>query len=95
MTTTEAAIPSGNTVYTPPVAKVMISIPDSLLERLDAQARASRETRSGFLQRLAERELESADSHRRDEVVRLLDLIGPLDLGVDAAQLIREDRESH
>jgi metal-responsive CopG/Arc/MetJ family transcriptional regulator len=73
----------------------MISIPDSLLERLDAQARASRETRSGFLRRLAERELDAADSHTRDEVERLLGLIGPLDLGVDAAQLIREDRESH
>ena len=74
----------------------MISIPDSLLERLDAQARASRETRSGFLRRLAERELESADSHMRDEVDRLLSEIGPVDLGgVSAAQLIREDRESH
>lgn len=96
MTTTAAAIPSGNTVYTHPVAKVMISIPDSLLERLDAQAHASRETRSGYLRRLAERELESADSHMRDEVNRLLSEIGPVDLGgVSAAQLIREDRESH
>jgi hypothetical protein len=96
MTTTAAAIPSGNTVYTDPVAKVMISIPNSLLDRLDAQARASRETRSGFLRRLAERELESADSHMRDEVDRLLSEIGPVDLGgVSAAQLIREDRESH
>lgn len=96
MTTTAAAIPSGNTVYTHPVAKVMISIPDSLLERLDAQARTSRETRSGFLRRLAERELELADSHIRDEVDRLLNEIGPVDLGgVSAAQLIREDRESH
>lgn len=96
MTTTAAPIPSGNTVYTHPVAKVMISIPDSLLDRLDAQARASRETRSGFLRRLAERELESADSHMRDEVDRLLNEIGPVDLGgVSAAQLIREDRESH
>lgn len=74
----------------------MISIPDSLLERLDAQARVSRETRSGFLRRLAERELESADSHMRDEVDRLLGEIGTVDLGgVSAAQLIREDRESH
>jgi metal-responsive CopG/Arc/MetJ family transcriptional regulator len=74
----------------------MISIPDSLLDRLDAQARASRETRSGFLRRLAERELESADCHMRDEVNRLLSEIGPVDLGgVSAAQLIREDRESH
>jgi len=74
----------------------MISIPDNLLERLDAQARANRETRSGFLQRLAERELEATDSHMRDEVERLLSEIGPVDLGgVSAAQLIREDRESH
>lgn len=96
MTTTAAVISSGNTVYTPPVAKVMISIPGSLLERLDAQARVSRETRSGFLRRLAERELESTDSRMRDEVDRLLSEIGPVDLGgVSAAQLIREDRESH
>jgi metal-responsive CopG/Arc/MetJ family transcriptional regulator len=74
----------------------MISIPDSLLDRLDAQARANRETRSGFLRRLTERELESADSHMRDEIARLLSEIGPVDLGgVSAAQLIREDRESH
>ena len=32
---------AGNTVYTHPVAKVMISIPDKLLERLDARAQAS------------------------------------------------------
>jgi len=86
----------GNTVYTQPVAKVMISIPDDLLERLDAQARANRETRSGYLRRLAERELESTDGHMRDEVDRLLNEIGPVDLGgLSAAQLIREDRESH
>lgn len=83
----------GNTVYTHPVAKVMISIPDSLLERLDVQARANRESRSGFLQRLVERELESESARRRKEFE---DLLGPpIDLEVDAAQLIREDRESH
>jgi metal-responsive CopG/Arc/MetJ family transcriptional regulator len=48
---------SGNTVYTHPVAKVMISIPDRLLDRLDSQVRSNHETRSGFLQRLVEREL--------------------------------------
>ena len=91
MTTT--AIPSGNTVYTHPVAKVMISMPDDLLDRLDAQARSNRETRSGFLRRLAERELdvELADRRKRFE-----ELLGPpMDLGGDAAKLIREDRESH
>jgi metal-responsive CopG/Arc/MetJ family transcriptional regulator len=84
----------GNTVYTHPVAKVMISIPDDLLERLDAQARVNRETRSGFLRRLAERELTADDRRRREEVERLLDL-ATAPMGGDAARLIREDRESH
>lgn len=93
MTTTTASIPSGNTVYTHPVAKVMISMPDDLLERLDAQARANRETRSGFLRRLAERELELDEAGRRKEIE---DLLGPpLRMGGDSARLIREDRESH
>ncbi|HEX5712100.1 MAG TPA: type II toxin-antitoxin system HicB family antitoxin [Solirubrobacterales bacterium] len=84
---------AGNTVYTHPVAKVMISIPDDLLGRLDAQARANRETRSGFLQRLAERELKEQGDGRRKE---LEDLLGPpVHMGGDVARLVREDRESH
>jgi hypothetical protein len=87
---------SGNTVYTRPVAKVMISIPDKLLERLDARAKETHESRSGFLQRVAERELELAERHDREEIERLLGEIQPLDFGgLSAAQLIREDRESH
>jgi HicB_like antitoxin of bacterial toxin-antitoxin system len=86
---------AGNTVYTDPLAKVMISIPDKLLERLDLRARAAGETRSGFLQRLAERDLEQADRHNREEIERLLDELKPLDFGgISAAQLIREDRDS-
>lgn len=86
---------ASNTVYTRPVAKVMISIPDSLLERLDAHVEAARETRSGFLQRLAEREIDLADARTRDELDSLLNSL-EIDLGgVSAAQLIREDRESH
>lgn len=82
----------GNTVYTHPVAKVMISIPDDLLTRLDSQARANRETRSGFLRRLAERELEQQGDNRRRQ---LEDLLGPpVHMGGEAAKLIREDRES-
>ncbi len=89
----ESTISSGNTVYTHPVAKVMISMPDDLLDRLDAQARANRETRSGFLRRLAERELEPGEDMRRKEIE---DLLGPpLRMGGNAAKLIREDRESH
>jgi hypothetical protein len=85
-----------NTVYTHPVAKVMISIPDQLLALIDKHVEAAHETRSGFLQRIAQRELEGADRHDREEIERLLDGIQPLDLGgVSAAELIREDRESH
>ncbi|MEX2106108.1 MAG: type II toxin-antitoxin system HicB family antitoxin [Solirubrobacterales bacterium] len=90
---------AGNTVYTRPVAKVMISIPDDLLERLDARAKASGETRSGLLQRLAERELEEDERRRREEVKRLMrkieDTFTDDEPHFDAAQLIREDRESH
>ena len=84
----------GNTVYTHPVAKVMISIPDDLLERLDAQARADRETRSGFLQRLAERELRAprAASPRGD---RRAARARPSTWAATPRRLIREDRESH
>jgi len=82
-----------NTVYTHPVAKVMISIPDDLLERLDAQAKANRETRSGLLRRLVEQEISVESANRRKEFE---DLLGPpIDMGGDAAKLIREDRESH
>jgi hypothetical protein len=89
MTTTAV----GNTVYTHPVAKVMISIPDNLLERLDAQARINRETRSGFLRRLVEQEISAGSTNRRKEFE---DLLGPpVNMGGDAARLIREDRESH
>ncbi|HEX7293972.1 MAG TPA: type II toxin-antitoxin system HicB family antitoxin [Solirubrobacterales bacterium] len=88
-----ATITSGNTVYTQPVAKVMISSPDDLLARLDAQARANRETRSGMLQRLAERELNVDAARRRKELEELLGE-ATLRLGGRGAQLIREDRES-
>jgi hypothetical protein len=82
-----------NTVYTQPVAKVMISIPDNLLESLDARAQANRETRSGFLRRLVEQEIAAENLSRRKEFE---DLLGPpVNMGGDAARLIREDRESH
>jgi HicB_like antitoxin of bacterial toxin-antitoxin system len=91
---------AGNTVYTHPVAKVMISIPDKLLERLDLRAKEVGESRSGFLQRLVEREVEVSELRRREELNRLWDEVRievPADKPelLDVAQLIREDRESH
>lgn len=87
-----------NTVYTHPVAKVMISIPDNLLERLDSRAKALGETRSGFLQRLSERELDDQERERRKEVKRLMgeieDTFTDDEPRFDVARLIREDRDS-
>jgi hypothetical protein len=85
---------AGNTIYTHPVAKVMISIPDPLLERVDAHVSAAGETRSGFLQRLAERELSVADAGRQRELEELL-ARATSNMGGRGAQMIREDRESH
>jgi len=81
------------------VAKVMISIPEKLLKRLDARARELGATRSGLLQHLAEREVEAAEHREQEEIEQLLDQLRALPPGknahVDAAQLVREDRESH
>jgi hypothetical protein len=87
-----------NTVYTQPVAKVMISMPDDLLDRLDLRAKEAGETRSGFLQRLTERELEGGERGRRAEAKRLMAKIEGTftdnEPPFDAARLIREDRDS-
>jgi len=82
------------------MAKVMISIPDKLLARLDARAREVGETRSGFLQRLAQREVDAGQERRRRELKRLWDEVRievPADRPelLDVARVIREDRESH
>lgn len=55
------------------MAKVMISLPDSLLERIDAHARAHRTSRSAFLREAAERVLDENDSARRERIRKLLE----------------------
>jgi len=76
------------------MAKVMISLPDDLLDRIDAQARSEHETRSGYLRRLAEQRLAQQHSRRGAEIEELLGRVTG-NYGGDAARLIREDRESH
>jgi metal-responsive CopG/Arc/MetJ family transcriptional regulator len=75
------------------VAKVMISIPDELLRKLDEQAKRCRTTRSGLLRRLAERELALDSESRREEILAIL--ARAQDHGGEVARLVREDRESH
>ncbi len=82
----------GNTVYPHDVAKVLISLPDDLLSRIDEFAKRSSETRSGFLQRLAEREIAADNARRRKEFEELLG--PPLPPGTDFTRMIREDRDN-
>jgi hypothetical protein len=75
------------------MAKVMVSLPDELLERIDTRARARHSTRSGFLRDLAERELASDTQRTKTEIEALLG--EPVPLGGNATRLIRQDRRSH
>lgn len=71
-------------------------MPDDLLDKLDARARANRETRSGFIRRLVEREIDAELAVERKELEELLDKATVRGgMGGDAVRLIREDRESH
>lgn len=81
----------GNTVYPLEVAKVLISLPDDLLGRIDEYASRSAETRSGCLQRLAERELAADDARRTKEFEKLLGT--PLPLGGNAVEDIKAGRD--
>jgi metal-responsive CopG/Arc/MetJ family transcriptional regulator len=76
------------------MAKVMISIPDEVLIRLDTYVSQKGETRSGFLRRLAEAEIDTTEAVRQSHFEELLGK-ATAPMGGNAARLIREDRESH
>jgi hypothetical protein len=93
-----SSIAVGHTRYTQHVAKVLLSIPDDLLEEVDARAKRLDQSRSGYLRKLAEADLED-QAKRRSEVKRLLALIREDAAGDDvpmrdAAEMIREMRDS-
>lgn len=77
------------------MAKVMVSLPDDLLQRIDEEARRRSTTRSALLAAAARRELTRRDPAavalaiaRSEERFRNA---GPF----DAAHLVRADRDSH
>jgi len=74
------------------MAKVMISIPDELLGRLDEHARRRGTTRSGLLRELAERELLIDIAARRDGIEQLLSTAAPH--GGDNVRHVREQRRA-
>jgi len=69
----------------------MISLPDELLQRIDARARTQHMTRSGLLRTLAERDLADEGPQRAQAVDRLLGLRAAHDGA--ATNAIREARE--
>jgi hypothetical protein len=74
------------------MAKVMISIPDLLLEKLDAEADRRRTSRSALLQNAARRELGLARRSRESLLADLDELSGPWSDPADVVALIRADR---
>lgn len=75
------------------MAKVLVSIPDDLLERVDREAQRRRTSRSGFLQEAARRELGWPEPDVIDAALRrgrdALRAVRPF----DAVASIRSDRD--
>ncbi|HXE43746.1 MAG TPA: ribbon-helix-helix protein, CopG family [Conexibacter sp.] len=74
------------------MAKVMISLPDSLLERIDAHVQAHRTSRSRFLREAAERGLALADEALAADIRKILATAAPH--GGDNVRFIREMRRA-
>lgn len=92
---------AGHTGYTQPMAKVLVSIPDDLLKEVDLRTKELGESRSGYLRRLVEADIEENERRGREEAEKIFDRIRAGfgdekdEPPPNAAQLIREDRESH
>lgn len=74
------------------MAKVMISLPDSLLERIDAHVRAHGTSRSRFLREAAEQVLDTEDAERGRRVRELLE--DPESVNADSVYLVKQARWS-
>jgi predicted transcriptional regulator len=75
------------------MGKVLISVPDELLERIDRAAKARKTTRSRFLEEAAQHELGWPTAESMDAAVKrareALASAGPFEAG----DVIRRDRE--
>jgi metal-responsive CopG/Arc/MetJ family transcriptional regulator len=74
------------------MAKVMVSFPDELLQRLDRSARERGATRSALLQQLAAQHLALDEGTRSTRIEGLLD--APGHYGGGGAGEVRRDRRS-
>ena len=75
--------------------KVMVSIPDDLLARIDAGAAERGETRSGFLQEAARMRLGEPDPELLEALAEMQEIGRNVPADVPPARvLIRQDRDS-
>jgi hypothetical protein len=82
----------GNTGYTRAVAKVMVSLPDDLLQAVDAEAARRGMTRSGLLREFADRSLRGRGAHRAARAIEIMRDSGAH--GGDVAALVKRHRPS-
>lgn len=75
------------------MAKVMISLPDDLLEELDDAAKHRSMSRSAFLAAAARRELTRRDPRVVDEAIRRSEERFASASSFDAGDLVRRDRD--
>ena len=86
---------AGNTrSYTVSMSKVMVSIPDDLLARIDREAKRRATSRSALLALAASRELERRDSEEVDQAITRSEKRFRRSGAFDAAELIRNERDS-
>lgn len=76
------------------MAKVMVSIPDPLLERIDRAARRRDTSRSGFLREAALRELGHPDPEAASEALARARAALAGTAPIDSAELIRSERDA-
>ena len=77
-----------------PVAKVLISLPDELLQRIDREAERRSSTRSGFLQQAARRELGWPDPAALDAALERGRAALAGAGAFESADVIRSERDS-
>ena len=86
---------AGNTrSYTVSMSKVMVSIPDDLLARIDREAKRRATSRSALLALAASRELERRDSEEIAQAITRSEKRFRRSGAFDAAELIRNERDS-
>jgi hypothetical protein len=76
------------------MAKVMISIPDDLLSRIDDEAKRRGKSRSGFLQDAAHRALGRPDTAKFDAAVARSRARFATSGAFDSTELIRRERDA-